>query len=622
MEFPRWKYWLVLGVTLLALLFALPNFFGTDPGLQVARKNHLPMDDYARQGVEQSLKTAGAAWTASYLDEGKLVLRFASVPEQLKARDLVGDALSGEYISALTTSSRAPAWLRKVGLRPMPLGLDLRGGLYLLYQVDVNGAVAQLLESYDQSFRRTLSAANLPFIDVTTYTGAKSSVPNALRVALPEGSDVLAVRDALRKSNPDLTFDVDSLPSGPALDMVLTPAQLKARQDYALQKNITTLRNRVNELGVSEPIVAQQGVDRINVQLPGIQNSAEVKDILGKVATLEFRLEDSQNNAIEAEQQGRAPLGSKLYKNQGRPVLLKRELIATGDQLTNATSSTGNEGPEVNITLNGQGGDAMLRISSVNVGKRMAVVYIEKSRETRVVGGEKVTRDITDEKVISLATIRSVLSNQFRITGLQSGEARDLALLMRAGSLSAPIFAVEERTIGPSLGQENILKGERALVIGMLAVFVFMALYYRRFGWVANAVLLANVVLLTALLTLLRATLSLPGIAGIILTVGIAVDANVLIYERIREELRNGVSPQASIRIGFEKAWSAIIDSNVTALIAGIVLWVVGRGAIRGFAVVLTLGIATSLFTSLLGSRALITLMYGGRRKVERLSIG
>ena len=622
MEFPRWKYWLVLGVTLLALLFALPNFFGTDPGLQVARKNHLPMDDYARQGVEQSLKTAGAAWTASYLDEGKLVLRFASVPEQLKARDLVGDALSGEYISALTTSSRAPAWLRKVGLRPMPLGLDLRGGLYLLYQVDVNGAVAQLLESYDQSFRRTLSAANLPFIDVTTYTGPKSTVPNALRVALPEGSDVLAVRDALRKSNPDLTFDVDSLATGPALDMVLTPTQVKARQDYALQKNITTLRNRVNELGVSEPIVAQQGIDRINVQLPGIQNSAEVKDILGKVATLEFRLEDSQNNAIEAEQQGRAPLGSKLYKSQGRPVLLKRELIATGDQLTNATSSTGNEGPEVNITLNGQGGDAMLRTSSVNVGKRMAVVYIEKSRETRMVGGEKVTRDVTEEKVISLATIRSVLSNQFRITGLQSGEARDLALLMRAGSLSAPIFAVEERTIGPSLGQENILKGERALVIGMLAVFVFMALYYQRFGWVANAVLLANVVLLTALLTLLRATLSLPGIAGIILTVGIAVDANVLIYERIREELRNGVSPQASIRIGFEKAWSAIIDSNVTALIAGIVLWVVGRGAIRGFAVVLTLGIATSLFTSLLGSRALITLMYGGRRKVERLSIG
>jgi preprotein translocase subunit SecD len=404
--------------------------------------------------------------------------------------------------------------------------------------------------------------------------------------------------------------------------MALSPAQVKTRQDYALQKNITTLRNRVNELGVSEPIVAQQGIDRINVQLPGIQNSAEVKDILGKVATLEFRLEDSQGNAAEARERGRAPLGTKLYEMQGRPILLKRELIATGDQLTNATSSIGNEGPEVNVTLNGEGGDSMLRNTRLNVGKRMAVVYIERSRETRMVGGEKLTRDLTDEKIISLATVRAVLSNQFRITGLGAAESRDLALLMRAGSLSAPIFAIEERTIGPSLGQENIQKGEQALVIGMLAVFAFMALYYHRFGWVANAVLLANVVLLTALLSLLRATLSLPGIAGIILTVGIAVDANVLIYERIREELRNSVSPQAAIRIGFEKAWSAIFDSNVTAFIAGLVLWVVGRGAIRGFAVVLTLGIATSMFTSLLGSRALITLMYGGRRKVERLSIG
>jgi len=307
---------------------------------------------------------------------------------------------------------------------------------------------------------------------------------------------------------------------------------------------------------------------------------------------------------------------------EGRPVLLKRELIATGDQLTNATSTAGNEGPEVNVTLNGQGGDSMLRTTRLNVKKRMAVVYIEKSRETRVVDGQKTTHDVTTEKIISLATIQSVLSNQFRITGLSAVEARELALLMRSGSLSAPIFAVEERTIGPSLGAENIRKGVQALLIGSLAVFLFMALYYHSFGWVANLVLLANVVLLTALLSMLRATLSLPGIAGIILTVGMAVDANVLIYERIREELRNGVSPQAAIRAGFEKAFSAILDSNVTAFIAGLVLWVIGRGAIRGFAVVLMLGIITSMFTALLGSRALITLMYGGRRKLDRLSIG
>jgi preprotein translocase subunit SecD len=622
LEFPRWKYVLVALVMLLALMFALPNFFGTDPALQVARKNRLPMDEFARQAVEQSLSGRTVSFRGSYIDDGKMILRFASVADQLKARDLVNEAMATDYISALTTASRAPEALRRFGLRPMPLGLDLRGGLYLLYQVDVNGAVAQLLESYDQGFRRTLASANLPFTDITTYTGSKSSVPNALRIALPPGADVNAVRDVLKKSNGDLSFNIGSGDAGPTLLMEMTPTQIKTRQDYALQKNITTLRNRVNELGVSEPIVAQQGIDRINVQLPGVQNSAEVKDILGKVATLEFRLEDSQNSAAEAKQHGRAPLGSKLYDMNGRAVLLKRELIATGDQLTNATSSSGNEGPEVNVTLNGQGGDSMLRNTRLNVNRRMAVVYIEKSRETHTVGGVKSTRDVTTEKIISLATIRAVLSNQFRITGLTAVEARELALLMRSGSLSAPIFAVEERTIGPSLGAENIRMGVRALGIGMLAVFVFMALYYQRFGWVANLVLLANVVLLTALLSMLRATLSLPGIAGIILTVGIAVDANVLIYERIREELRNGVTPQAAIRAGFDKAYSAIFDSNVTALIAGLVLWVIGRGAIRGFAVVLTLGIATSMFTSLLGSRALITLMYGGRRKVSHLSIG
>ncbi len=622
LEFPRWKYTLVALVMLLALMFALPNFFGTDPALQVARKSRLPMDDFARQAVEQVLNGRAAPFRSAYVDDGKLVVRFASVADQLKARDTVNEAMAADYVSALTTASRAPAALRKFGLRPMPLGLDLRGGLYLLYQVDVNGAVSQLLESYDQGFRRTLAGAKLPFNDITTYTGGKSSIPNALRVALPAGADVGAVRDALRKANGDLTFSVGSGEAGPTIEMEMTPTQVKARQDYALQKNITTLRNRVNELGVSEPIVAQQGIDRINVQLPGVQNSAEVKDILGKVATLEFRLEDSQNSAQEAKQRGRAPLGSKLYDMDGRAVLLKRELIATGDQLTNATSSSGNEGPEVNVTLNGQGGDSMLRNTRLNVHKRMAVVYIEKSRESRMIDGQKTVHDVTTEKIISLATIQAVLSNQFRITGLTAVEARELALLMRSGSLSAPIFAVEERTIGPSLGAENIRKGVQALVIGMLAVFVFMALYYQHFGWVANLVLLANVVLLTALLSMLRATLSLPGIAGIILTVGIAVDANVLIYERIREELRNGVTPQAAIRAGFDKAFSAILDSNVTAFIAGLVLWVVGRGAIRGFAVVLTLGIATSMFTSLMGSRALITLMYGGRRKLDRLSIG
>jgi preprotein translocase subunit SecD len=405
--------------------------------------------------------------------------------------------------------------------------------------------------------------------------------------------------------------------------MLLTPAQIKSREDYALEQNRTTLTNRVNELGVSEPIVQRQGLDRINVQLPGVQNSAEVKDLLGKVATLELRLADTQNNALQAEQSGHAPLGTKLYKREdGSPILLKREVIVTGDELTSATSATSTEGPAVSIKLDARGAESMLRTTRLNVGKPMAVVYIEKSRRQVEVNGQKVDRDTSSEKVINVATIRGVFGPQFQVTGLTSGEARDLSLMLRSGSLAAPIEVVEERAIGPSLGQDNIVKGVRALEIGMLAVFVFMAVYYHAFGLVADAVLLANVILLTALLSMLRASLSLPGIAGIILTVGIAVDANVLIYERIREELRNGVSPQAAIRAGFDKAFSAIADSNVTALIAGLALWVIGTGAIRGFAIVLTLGIATSMFTSLLGSRALITLMYGGRRKVARLSIG
>jgi preprotein translocase subunit SecD len=505
----------------------------------------------------------------------------------------------------------------------MPLGLDLRGGLYLLYQVDVNGAVTQWLEGYAQDARRTLSTANIPFKDVSLVKAGSSDRPNGIRIVLPPEADVNAARTALTQALQGAQISTESLPTGSAIVATLTPAQIKERQDYSIQQVITVLRNRVNELGVSEPIVQRQGLDRINVQLPGVQNSAEVKDILGKVATLEFRLEDMTNSAFEAAASGHAPLGSKLYTHtrMGRPLLLKREIIATGDQLTNATSTQTQEGPAVSIKLDARAGEAMLKTTRANLKKRMAVVLIEKRRDTSDVNGKKVSRDVTDEQVINDATIQGIFSNNFQITGLQAGEARELALLLRSGSLSTGIYPIEERAVGPSVGKDNIDKGIRALIIGMAGVFVFMAVYYRRFGLVADAVLLANVVLLAALLSMMHQVLSLPGIAGILLTVGMAVDANVLIYERIREEIRKGVSPQAAIRAGFEKAFSAIADSNVTTLIAGVVLWVFGTGPIRGFAIVLTLGIATSLFTSLMGSRALITLMYGGKRKLTRLSI-
>jgi preprotein translocase subunit SecD len=622
LEYARWKYILISAVLLLGLLFALPNFFGEDPALQIARKDHANFTPAETQTVEAFLKDKKVRFDKSYIDSGRLMIRFPSVADQLAARDAVNEKFEGTYITALSFAPRTPEFLRALGLRPMPLGLDLRGGLYLLYQVDVNAAVSQALEGYAQDARRALSTANIPFKDVSTVA-VGSGRPNAVRIVLPPEADINAARAALNQALQGLTVSTENLPSGSAIQAVMTPQQIRERQDYAIQQNITTLRNRVNELGVSEPIVQRQGIDRINVQLPGVQNSAEVKDILGRVATLEFRLEDTQNSAFEAMQRGRAPLGSKLYTHTrfGRPVLLKREVIATGDQLTNATVGQTPEGVGVNVRLDARAGENMLKVTKANLNKPMAAVLIEKRRETSEVNGKKVTRDVTDEQVINDATIRGIFSTNFQITGLTAGEARELALLLRSGSLSVPIYSVEERAVGPSLGADNINKGVSALVIGMAGVFLFMAIYYKTFGLVADLVLLANVVMLTALLSLMRASLSLPGIAGIILTVGVAVDANVLIYERIREEVRKGVSPQAAIRAGFEKAFSAIADSNITTLIAGVVLWVFGTGPIRGFAIVLTLGIATSMFTSLMGSRALITLMYGGRRKLARLSI-
>jgi preprotein translocase subunit SecD len=621
LEFARWKYWLVAVVLLVAAVVALPNVFGEDAALQVVRKDRAAVGADAGKDVVRLLADQGVAVSRSYEDQGRLMLHFDSVPQQLKARDAVNGSFGKDYATALSFASRAPDWLRGIGLRPMPLGLDLRGGLHLLYQVDVDGAVSQLLEVYEQDVRRALAGAGVSFVDVTPVA-VDAAKPNGLRVLLPAGADAEPARAAVRKVLPDLVYSDTQGADGPALQMLLTDAQLLERQTYAIQQNLTTLRNRVNELGVSEPVVQRQGIDRIVVQLPGVQNSAEVKDILGKVATLEWRLQDMQNSVSEAVQRNRAPIGSKLYETRdGQPVLLKRDIIVTGDQLIDAVTAATDQGPGVSITLDNAGGEEMLRTTRTNLGKPMGVVFIEQRREEIDVDGRKVQRDIKEEKVISVATIQGVFSNKFQITGLGTNEARELALLMRAGALAAPLFVVEERVVGPALGKENIRKGVNALLIGMALLFVFMLAYYRTFGLVANIVLLANVVLLAALLTLFKAALSLPGIAGIVLTVGMAVDANVLIYERIREELRNGMTPQTAISKGFEKAFSAIADSNITTLIAGVVLWAFGTGPIRGFAVVLSLGILTSMFTSLLGSRALLTLMYGGSRRPQSLSI-
>jgi preprotein translocase subunit SecD len=615
-SYPRWKIALVAVVLLIGIFLALPNLFGEESALQLARDRAV-VEPADRTSIEQLLKDKGVVPTGAFIDQGRLTLRFASKQDQLKARDIIADARKDQFTIALSEASRVPEWMRNLGLSPLKLGLDLRGGVYLVYQVDVQGAVKQELDHHEQDFRASLRAARVPYQDVQV-----DYPTDRVRVLFRDADSFAKGKAAIVADNRSLAFSDVTVDGAPALELKLTPEQIKQREDYAVQQNIVILRNRLNspELAVSEPQVARQGVDRIAIQLPGLQNSAEVKKILGKTATLEFRMVDENSNPLEAAATGHVPLGSKLYyTREKQPVLLKRDVVVTGDQLTDASFQPNTQdGPAVSVGLDSRGAAKMLKNTQENIGHLMAVVFIDRSREKNAAG---VDVDKTTEEVINRATIRGVFSNNFQITGVNPIEGRELALLLRAGGLAAPLTPVEERAIGPSLGQDNINKGVNAMVFGMLAAFIFMAIYYKVFGLIADIVLIANVVLLTAFLSLVGAALTLPGIAAVVLTVGMAVDANILIYERIREELRNGVSPRAAITAGFERAFSAIADSNVTALIAGIVLWLFGSGAVRGFAVVLVIGIATSMFTSLMGSRALVQLIYGGKRKLDHLSI-
>ena len=616
--YPAWKIWLVAIVMLVATLLALPNVFGEAPALQLSRNDRAAFTEQGQEAVTSILVAKDLAPDAAWLEGDRLVMRFADVERQLAARDAIAEAAPREHLIALSQAPRMPGWMRAIGLKPMSLGLDLRGGVYFLYEVDVVGAVRQLLATMERDYRTLLRNERIPF------SGIESNGVDSVRISLRTGADVERAAAALRKQDPNITLDTGTLGEGGTVTVRLTPDQVKQRQDFAIQQNITTLRNRVDELGVTEPIVTRQGVDRIVVQLPGVQDPNEALRVLGATATLEFRLVDQQHDPVEAEQTGRAPLGTRLYQRRdGGPVLLKRDIIVSGEQLVDASSGFSEGQPAVFVKLDARGAAEMLDTTRENLGRPMAVVFIEKKRiaEDEPCNGVRAGAECTEEEVISVATIQGVFSSNFQITGLLAGEARELALLLRAGSLAAPLYIVEQRTVGPSLGQDNIERGVRALVIGLLLTFVFMAIYYKKFGLIANVVLLSNVVLLTALLSMLQASLSLPGIAGIVLTVGMAVDANILIFERIREELRNGMSPYAAINSGFEKAFSAIADSNITTLIAGIVLFTFGTGPVRGFAVVLSLGIITSMFTALVGARSLIHLLWGRKRKLEALSI-
>ncbi|MFQ5635475.1 MAG: protein translocase subunit SecD, partial [Gammaproteobacteria bacterium] len=533
---------------------------------------------------------------AAYVDDGRVVLRFASVEDQLASGERLRERIGRGASVALTLAPKLPDWVRNLGLNPMSLGLDLRGGVYVLLEVDMQAAIEKRLESYEQDFGERLQEANIPRqVRVEGQT---------ITVRVRRDADFEKARDIVRNADRDLLV-IDGA-DGRSFRLRMSEQQIKARQDFAIEQNMTTLRNRVNQLGVAEPLVQRQGADRIVVQLPGVQDPNELNRILTATATLEFRLVDET---------GDSP-GARRYPGRGdeRSQILKRQVVASGDQIVDAESGFSEGQPAVFIKLDTAGGERMLKTTIENLNKPMSTVFIETRRETHVVDGVPATRDIRTEEIINTATIRGTFKNNFQITGLTPIEARDLALLLRAGALAAPVYKVEERTIGPSLGHDNIDRGFSAVQIGFIAVIIFMAFYYRWFGMIANLALFSNLVFIIALLSLLQASLTLPGIAGIVLTVGMAVDANVLIFERIREELAAGNSPQAAIHSGYEKALSSIADANITTLIAAIVLLIFGTGPIRGFAVTLSLGIVTSMFTAIVGTRSVVNFAFGGRR--------
>ena len=614
-RYPPWLNLLVLMIIVGGVLFALPNVFGDDPALQITREDGNPVSEITVAGINSTLAEEQIEFFEPVTDEQAVVVRFPDVAMQLRASEALGEALPF-HIVALTLAPRTPDWLRFLGLEPMSLGLDLRGGVHFLYQVDLESALDQLMQTYAQDIRTRLRQETI------RNTGVEIVGGDIIEFGVQDPARMDDAETIIRVLDPLLAVNRTTVDGQPGFRVQLAPMQVTQRQDFAIQQNTITLRNRVNELGVAEPVVQRQGLNRIVVQLPGVQDPAQAERILGATATLEFRLTDWEGDPFEADRVGRPPIGSLLrYHRDGRPELLRRDVIVTGDQLTDATFVYVQGQPAVSVRLNSQGGGRMLEATQANLGRPMAVLFIEEEPELVERDGEQILRTSREETVLSAPTIQGVFSSNFQITGLTPFEAQDLALMLRAGALATPILKVEERTIGPSLGQDNIDRGRTAVLTGFLLVVIFMALYYRIFGLTADLALFANLVLIVALLSMLQASLTLPGIAGIVLTVGMAVDANVLIFERIREELRNGNSPQASIRAGYEKAFSTIADANITTLIAACVLWVFGTGPIRGFATTLGLGIMTSMFTAIVGTRAVVNLIYGGRQ-VERLAIG
>jgi preprotein translocase subunit SecD len=616
-QYPVWKYLLIVVVLFVGLFFALPNIYGSNPAVQVKADRDAPVDQILEERLVNGLKSLGMEASRVERDGRSLLLRFADANTQLKAKDYIAGELGSQYVVALNLAPATPEWLGNLGALPMYLGLDLRGGVHFLMEVDMEGAVRLAEQRYAGDLRQMLREEKIRYAGITRRDNG------GVLVRFRNNDTRQQAYDLVRRELPELDVTERDNAQKPELLMRLNQRAADEVMRFALQQNITTLRNRVNELGVAEPVIQQQGSDRIVVQLPGVQDTAKAKEILGATATLEFRMVDTEHS-VQAALTGRVPATVRLYReSDGTPILLKRNVMLSGDYITDASSGLDSQTgtPAVFITLDGKGASLFSKRTRDKIGRPMATVFIENKTETLLINGEKVKKSSTEETVINVATIRDQLGKRFQITGLgTTEEARDLALLLRAGALAAPIEIVEERTVGPSLGKENIEQGFRSVIIGFVLVLIFMGVYYRVFGLVANLALTFNLVMIVAVLSMLQATLTLPGIAGIVLTTGMAVDANVLIFERIREEIRNGNTPQASIEAGYKKAFSTIADANITTLIAAIVLFGFGTGPIKGFAITLSIGIATSMFTAIMGTRAVINLYYGGRR-VKKLQI-
>ncbi|MDJ0739813.1 MAG: protein translocase subunit SecD [Gammaproteobacteria bacterium] len=615
-QYPLWKNLLVVFVLLIGLLYALPNTFPQDPVIEVTGTRGEQVGETLRQNVVAALERAQIPIKRSELKPDRLQIRFEAPEHQLNGQEVVAKALPPEFTHALTLSPDVPGWLANINGRPMNLGLDLRGGIHVLIDVDMEAAITKAVERHAGNIRTELRREKIRYVTVKE-TG------NGVDVRFQDAAVRDRAEEVLGGEFRELGVTTSDEGGDYFVRLFMATDEEREVKRLALEQNITTLRNRVNALGVAEPVIQQQGERRIVVELPGVQDPGKVKDLLGATATLEYRLAHGEiSDAVEAERLGRVPPGTALYRERnGNPILLKRQIIVTGDEMTSASSGFDQQSGQaaVFVNLDSKGARRMRNVTTDNVGKPMAVVFKEK----RTVGRDEQGKPIKQwvEEVINVATIREPFGRRFQTTGLDSPqEAHQLALLLRAGALAAPIDIVEERTIGPSLGQDNIDQGFASVMVGMALVLVFMAVYYRVFGLVANLALVTNLVLIVAVLSILQATLTLPGIAGIVLTVGMAVDANVLIFERIREELRVGSTPQASIHAGYAKAFSTILDANITTFIAAVVLFSIGSGPVRGFAVTLAIGILTSMFTAIIGTRAVVNLIYGAKR-IEKLAI-